>query len=58
VLSSAEAAAYGFTMFTDWETYTIDPVRAVDPYYESQDRIMHDCWTKLENARAALQAGL
>jgi hypothetical protein len=57
-LSSAEAAAYGITLYEDWDTYVIDPVRAVDPYIESQDRIMHDCWTKLKNARAALQAGL
>ena len=58
VLSSAEAAACTLPWYEDWDTYVIDPVRAADPYIESQDRIMHDCWMKLENARAALQAGL
>jgi hypothetical protein len=55
VLSSAEAAAYTLTLYEGWDTYVIDPDRAADPFFESQDRIMHDSWTKLENARAALR---
>jgi hypothetical protein len=54
-LSDAESAAYLLTMYEDWDTYVIDPVRAADPYFESQDRIMRDLWTQLENARAWLQ---
>ena len=54
-LTPADAAAFGIVMYENWDTYVIDPVRAADPYYESRDRIMHDCWVKLENIRATLR---
>jgi hypothetical protein len=51
-LPDAEGAAYAITMAEGWDTYVIDPVRAANDYL-SIDSVRRDCWTQLENARAA-----
>jgi hypothetical protein len=54
-LSSAEAAAYGIGLHKGWDTYVIDLDRAAAVPW-SVDKHLLDCWTTLENARAALRA--
>jgi hypothetical protein len=54
MLTPAEAAAYGLVLCEGWENYNIDPDRAADPL--SIDNHLRSCWTKLEDARAALRS--